>query len=128
MQKSTNLFILFILLMLFATLNFFLPQDFAFKNQSQREMEEREQEQLSSRKIPKRIYQTHKFKKGKMPRLMKAAMIKIRRLHPDYEYEYFDDDAADEFMKESYGENSEEYFAYRCLDNPTFKADFFRYA
>ena len=78
--------------------------------------------------IPKFIYQTHKYKEGEFPPGMQEAMNKIKSVNKNYVYEYYDDDKADKFMRESFGEDSEEYWAFNCFVNPAFKADFFRYA
>ena len=78
--------------------------------------------------IPKHIYQTHHFNYDEMPPVMKREVKKIRELHPEYEYSYFNDEQAEGWMMEEYGRRSREYWAYKCITNGAFKADFWRYS
>ena len=78
--------------------------------------------------IPRHIYQTHKFESHSIPPKMAAEMRKIKEMHKDFSYTYFDDREALMMMKREYGVDSEEYNAYLCLNNNAFRADFWRYA
>lgn len=75
--------------------------------------------------IPKVIYQTYSSK-SKIPWLAKYHIKQMRRMNPDYEYRFFDDNAIDSFIREEF--NSETYAQYLKINIGAAKADFFRYA
>jgi mannosyltransferase OCH1-like enzyme len=73
--------------------------------------------------IPKIIIKTSWHKRHSMPIQMIDALETTKRLNPDYELYYFDDDEVIEFMRE-YSDNALEL--YNKLVPGAFKADFFR--
>ena len=75
--------------------------------------------------IPKILYQTYKSYKA-IPLVTRAAMRLERLRCPDYEYEFYDDERIEDFLKDEYG--AETLSAYRRINVGAAKADFFRYA
>ncbi|MFS8159754.1 MAG: glycosyltransferase family 32 protein, partial [Candidatus Roizmanbacteria bacterium] len=74
-------------------------------------------------KIPKRIMQTNEY--NKIPKDMHKTIESILALNPEYEYHYFDDQAATAFINQEYGPRVIE--SYNDLIPGAYKADFFRY-
>ncbi|QQM26721.1 glycosyltransferase family 32 protein [Elizabethkingia sp. M8] len=73
--------------------------------------------------IPKVIYQTYK---GKIPWYSHFYIWRFRRKNKDFEYEFYNDERIDSFIKENFPEDI--YYAYCRLQIGAAKADFFRYA
>jgi len=71
--------------------------------------------------IPKRIIQTGP---PNLPLLLRAAMVNVKALHPDFEYRFFDDAMIASFLAEHFPQYQADYnsFPYRIQ-----KYDFFRY-
>jgi inositol phosphorylceramide mannosyltransferase catalytic subunit len=74
--------------------------------------------------IPKRIVQT--FKTSRLPWLTRWQVRRAKRLNPDYEYCYFDDEAVDRFVREEF--DDEIFQLYKRINIGACKGDFFRYA
>ena len=74
--------------------------------------------------IPKTIYQT--FNTTRLPWLTKWHIYQMKKLNPEYSYEFFDDSRISSFIYEEYGENV--FALYDKLYIGAAKADFFRYA
>jgi len=74
-------------------------------------------------RIPRIIMQTNE--KHQIPQAMFDSITTILDNNPEYNYFYFDDEDADNFMKENYG--SRLVRAYHDLIPGAFKADLFRY-
>jgi len=98
----------------------------------EREEENNEEpaENVSSIKIPKRIFQTHKSVKyvQSNPELVNA-INSWRRFVPEFGYHFYTDEMCDEFMKnEMTNEFGEEiYQVYNMLPMAVMKADLWRY-
>lgn len=75
-------------------------------------------------KIPFIIVQTNE--RRNVPSGMFDAIQSIRDMNPEYEYRYFDDNQAREYLQNNYGERYVN--AYDDLIPGAYKADFFRYA
>ena len=74
--------------------------------------------------IPKQIFQT--FKTKNLPWLTKYHVWKMRKMNPEYSYNFFDDTMILDFLENEY---PVEYLkAYKKLTIGAAKADFFRYA
>ncbi|SPW29016.1 Mannosyltransferase OCH1 and related enzymes [Elizabethkingia miricola] len=73
--------------------------------------------------IPKVIYQTYK---DKIPWYSHFYIWRFRRKNKDFEYEFYNDERIDSFIKENFPEDV--YYAYCKLQIGAAKADFFRYA
>lgn len=74
--------------------------------------------------VPKVIYQT--FKHSNLPFINRFYINRIRRNNPDYDYEFYDDEKIDKFIKSEY--SGDLYEAYKRIQIGAAKADFFRYA
>ena len=74
--------------------------------------------------IPKIIYQT--FYKKELPFITNWHINKLRKRNPEYDYQFYDDDRIDSFIRAEYGE--EIFNLYRKINIGAAKADFFRYA
>lgn len=74
-------------------------------------------------KIPRRIVQTNE--KDVVPSAMKEAIDKLLSLNPEYEYFYFTDQDAMEFIEANF--NADVIKAYKKVNPGAFKADLFRY-
>lgn len=73
--------------------------------------------------IPKVIYQT--YYTHSLPFVTRFFIWRMKRLNPEYQYEFYDDERIEEFLK---NECSEEIFqAYKRITIGAAKADFFRY-
>lgn len=75
--------------------------------------------------IPKVIYQTY-YSKNDIPRLARFHIWNMQRMNPEYEYQFFNDDDIDIFIKDEF--EYDIYKQYRKLNIGAAKADFFRYA
>jgi mannosyltransferase OCH1-like enzyme len=75
--------------------------------------------------IPKVIYQTYSSK-SKIPWLAKYHIRQMRKLNPAYEYQFFDDVAVENFIREEF--DADTYAQYLKITIGAAKADFFRYA
>ena len=75
--------------------------------------------------IPKVIYQTYSSQ-SKIPWLAKYHIKKMRRMNPEYEYRFFDDNAIESFIREEF--DSDTYAQYLKITIGAARADFFRYA
>ena len=73
--------------------------------------------------IPKIIHQT--WYKKNLPDGIKRNVEKIKKLNPDYEYRFYDDNDILDFIKKNY--DSETLNVYKKLVIGASKADFFRY-
>lgn len=79
--------------------------------------------QLSSgRLIPKLIFQTNK--REEVPERMYEAMKSWMINNPEYQYFYFSDRDAEQFIKTNFDERT--YSAYKMIHAGAYKADFFR--
>lgn len=74
--------------------------------------------------IPKVIHQTYKTKN--LPVITRFFIWWMRRVNPDYKYEFYDDQRVSEFIKNEF--SIDYYKAYSKLDIGAAKGDFFRYA
>jgi mannosyltransferase OCH1-like enzyme len=74
--------------------------------------------------IPKVIYQT--FKTKRLPLITKWHIWRLKKMNPEYKYEFYDDERIDYFFKSEFDE--ETYRNYNKLNIGAAKADFFRYA
>lgn len=74
------------------------------------------------KKIPKRIIQTYFCRD--VPERMYNATLTFKELNPDYEYIFYDDHRAREFLKENFDKNVLE--AFDLLIPGAYKADLFR--
>ena len=80
---------------------------------------------LEKNKIPKIIHQT--FKTNDLPQEIKESVDQLRKMNPDYEYRFYNDDDCLDFIKENY--DDETLSLYQSI-NPNYgsaKSDFFRY-
>ncbi|MCF6353455.1 MAG: hypothetical protein L3J06_10630 [Cyclobacteriaceae bacterium] len=75
--------------------------------------------------IPKVIYQTYSSPK-EIPLMARFHRWSMCRMNPTYEYQFFDDDAIDAFIKSEFGLGV--YKQYSKIAIGAAKADFFRYA
>lgn len=75
--------------------------------------------------IPKVIYQTYSSK-SKIPWLAKYHTRQMRRMNPEYEYQFYDDSAIENFIREEFSQDIFEQ--YLKITIGAAKADFFRYA
>lgn len=74
--------------------------------------------------IPKQIYQT--YKNDKFSCIVKYHIKRLKRMNPEYSYNFYDDTMVVEFLKDEF---PVEYLqAYNRLTIGASKADFFRYA
>lgn len=74
--------------------------------------------------IPKVIYQTYKTKN--IPWYARFYIWRFRRNNRDFQYEFYDDERIDAFIKDNFSANT--YKAFSRLQIGAAKADFFRYA
>jgi len=74
--------------------------------------------------ITKTIYQT--FKTDKLPLITRWHVRRLRKRNPDYDYQFFTDEAIEKFLENEY--DSEIVKLYRRINLGAAKADFFRYA
>lgn len=74
--------------------------------------------------IPKIIYQT--FKTSNLPLLTKFHIWNLKRKNPEYDYQFYDDDRIDSFIKIEFDKDT--YELYKQINIGAAKADFFRYA
>lgn len=73
--------------------------------------------------IPKVIYQT--YYTTRLPLITRFFIWRMKKLNPEYQYEFYDDARIEEFLK---NETSGEIFnAYKRITIGAAKADFFRY-
>ena len=72
--------------------------------------------------IPKLIHQTYKNKK--LPDVYKMCQKEMKRLHPDFKYEFYTDNDMFKTMKKFFPEY---YEAFRKLPRMIMKIDMFRY-
>ena len=75
--------------------------------------------------IPKAIYQTYSSWQD-IPPVAQFHIWNMRRMNPDYRYEFYDDEAINEFLRREFDPNVFEQ--YKKLTIGAAKADFFRYA
>lgn len=75
--------------------------------------------------IPKIIYQTYSSWND-IPPVARFHIWNMRRMNPSYEYNFYDDDAIEQFLKNAF--EPEILETYRKLTIGAAKADFFRYA
>ena len=75
--------------------------------------------------IPKVIYQTYSSE-SKIPWLAKYHIKKMRRKNPGYDYQFFNDNAVESFIREEF--DSDTYAQYLKITIGAARADFFRYA
>lgn len=74
--------------------------------------------------IPKQIFQT--FKTKKLSWITRYHVARLKRMNPEYEYHFYDDEMIIDFFKEEF---PPEYLkAYQRITIGAAKADFFRYA
>jgi hypothetical protein len=71
--------------------------------------------------IPKRIIQTGP---PDLPLLLRAAMVNVKALHPDFDYRFFDDAMIECFLAEHFPQYQADYNSFRFRIQ---KYDFFRY-
>jgi mannosyltransferase OCH1-like enzyme len=74
--------------------------------------------------IPKTIYQT--FKTSDLPFLTRWHIRNMRKRNPEYDYQFYDDEMIDNFLKDEYGQ--EIFNIYKRINLGAAKGDFFRYA
>jgi len=74
--------------------------------------------------IPKTIYQT--YSSSRLPVLTRWHVRNMRRRNPEYDYQFYDDDRVDDFIRNEYG--GEVLGLYRRINIGAAKADLFRYA
>jgi mannosyltransferase OCH1-like enzyme len=74
--------------------------------------------------IPKTIYQT--YRSSRLPLLTQWHVRNMRRTNPEYDYQFYDDDRVDEFIRNEYG--GDILALYRRINIGAAKADLFRYA
>jgi len=74
--------------------------------------------------IPKTIYQT--YKTSKLPFITKWHIYRLRKINPEYDYQFYDDQRIESFIKTEF--DSTVYDLYKQIDIGAAKADFFRYA
>jgi mannosyltransferase OCH1-like enzyme len=74
--------------------------------------------------IPKTIYQT--FKTAKLPLITKWHIKRMKKMNPEYDYQFFDDERIEKFIKNEF--ETEVFDLYRKINIGAAKADFFRYA
>lgn len=74
--------------------------------------------------IPKTIYQT--FLNDKLPALTRWHIYQLKKRNPDYDYQFYDDLRAEEFIKAEF--DTEVYDLFKRINIGAAKADFFRYA
>lgn len=80
---------------------------------------------MASKHIPKIIHQS--FYSKKLPKEVEENIEKIKRLNPDWEYRFYDDNDIQEFIEERYGKPVLELY---YTINPKYgaaRADLFRY-
>ena len=80
---------------------------------------------LQKLRIPKIIHQT--FKTKELPEELRVSVESLKKLNPDFEYRYYDDEDCYNFIKENY---DEETLSLYSSINPKYgssKSDFFRY-
>lgn len=74
--------------------------------------------------IPKVIYQT--YYTASLPFVTRFFIWRMKRMNPEYQYEFYDDARIEDFLKNEY--NEEIFRAYKKITIGAAKADFFRYA
>lgn len=74
--------------------------------------------------IPKTIYQT--YKTAKLPFVFRWHIRRLKQKNPSYNYEFYDDIRASDFIREAYGE--EISLLFERINIGAAKADFLRYA
>lgn len=74
--------------------------------------------------IPKTIFQT--FKDSQLPFITRFHIRRFKRRNPEYDYQFYDDERIDNFIKSEY--DSATYELYKRINIGAAKADFFRYA
>lgn len=74
--------------------------------------------------IPKNIFQT--FKTADLPFITRFYIRRFRKKNPDWNYEFFDDEAVNNFMKTEFDERV--FNAFSRIQIGAAKADMFRYA
>jgi autotransporter strand-loop-strand O-heptosyltransferase len=80
---------------------------------------------LQKLRVPKIIHQT--FRTKELPEELRVSVESLKKLNPDFEYRFYDDEDCYNFIKENYDE--ETLLLYSSI-NPNYgssKADFFRY-
>jgi autotransporter strand-loop-strand O-heptosyltransferase len=80
---------------------------------------------LQKLRIPKIIHQT--FRTKELPEELRVSVESLKKLNPDFEYRYYDDEDCYNFIKENY---DEETLSLYSSINPKYgssKSDFFRY-
>ena len=73
--------------------------------------------------IPKVIYQT--YKTAKLPFPVRRQIARMRKLNPQYSYEFYDDERIEKFIAAEFDE--ETLNLYKRINIGAAKADFFRY-
>jgi hypothetical protein len=76
------------------------------------------------RKIPKTLMQTYKTRC--LPNGMAQAVVSWHEQNPNYKYEFFTDEDAEEYITNMFGEKSNELKAFRWLIPGAYKSDVFR--
>lgn len=74
--------------------------------------------------IQKTIFQT--FKTSKLPFITRWHVNKMKKINPEYDYQFYDDARIKAFIKEEFGEDV--YALYDKIFIGAAKADFFRYS
>lgn len=74
--------------------------------------------------IPKIIYQT--YKTAKLPFTIRRQIARMKKLNPQYGYEFYDDKRVEDFIAKEF--DKEILSIYKRINIGAAKADFFRYA
>jgi hypothetical protein len=79
--------------------------------------------------IPKVIWQTHKYEENKLPEHLKLHINDWKKLNPDFEYKYINDEQATEMMEQysyKYGDIVKDFWHNKNVPS-AFKCDLWRY-
>lgn len=80
---------------------------------------------LTKIKIPKIIHQT--FRTKELPNEIEKTVENLRRMNPDFEYRFYDDEDCYNFIKENYDDETLSLYSSINPNYGSCRADFFRY-
>lgn len=80
----------------------------------------------TQQKVPRMIFQT--METSYVPQRMYDHVSQLWKMNPDYEYRFYDNQARQKFIQDSYGKQSEVAQAFSKINLGVIKADFWRYA
>ena len=77
-------------------------------------------------KVPRTIFQT--METSHVPQRMYEHVSHLWKMNPDYEYRFYDNQAREKFIQDSYGKESEVAQAFSQINSNVMKAEFWRCA